>query len=107
MGDCYALPTKHTPWKRMTLDEVSIHVQRFISYAWLHQEDQFHLTPVGCGLAGFTPAQIAPLFCRAPSNVDLPEEFVRVLGDNLKSISDGREGSGELEIRQSGGTTTR
>lgn len=32
-----------------------------------------------CGLAGFTPAQIAPMFAGSPANVLLPPEFLAVL----------------------------
>jgi len=35
----------------------------------------FTLTPIGCGLAGYSPAQIAWMFDDAPPNVLLPAEF--------------------------------
>jgi hypothetical protein len=34
------------------------------------------VTKIGCGIAGYTPAQVAPLFSEVPANVVLPEEFV-------------------------------
>ena len=41
----------------------------------------FLVTEIGCGLAGYTPAEIAPLFRRAVSmaNVWLPDRFWAVL----------------------------
>ena len=38
-------------------------------------------TEVGCGIAGFTPAQIAPLFADAVGveNIHLPQRFWDVL----------------------------
>jgi hypothetical protein len=36
---------------------------------------------VGCGIAGYTPDQVAGFFRGATENVVLPESFTRVLGD--------------------------
>jgi hypothetical protein len=47
----------------------------FLAYAWLHPELDFLVTPLGCGLAGYKPRQIAPMFCDPPDNVKLPAEF--------------------------------
>ena len=74
-GNAYAIPTKRSPWQTLPLDEIAAHVRAFIAYARLHPEKQFQLTPVGCGLAGYTPEQIAPMFDDAPSNVIKPKEF--------------------------------
>lgn len=37
----------------------------------------FRVTRIGCGLAGYKPHQIAPLFRGAPDNVHLDEQFIR------------------------------
>jgi hypothetical protein len=39
----------------------------------------FKLTAIGCGLAGYKPEQIAPMFETAPRTIILPEEFLLVL----------------------------
>jgi len=39
----------------------------------------FDVTAIGCGLAGYTPEEIAPFFAHSPKNVNLPEEFRKVL----------------------------
>ena len=41
----------------------------------------FLVTEIGCGIAGFTPAQIAPLFAAAlpVENICLPRRFWDVL----------------------------
>lgn len=78
-GNSYAIPTKRTPWTTLPLDEIEVHVRAFIAYAKQHPETKFQLTPIGCGLAGYTPEQIAPMFELAPTNVMMPEEFERVL----------------------------
>jgi hypothetical protein len=51
-------------------------VARFLEFAGEHPEFRFLVTKIGCGIAGYTPAQVAPLFSGVPANVVLPEEFV-------------------------------
>jgi hypothetical protein len=67
-GACYALPTKGKKIIFISLDEVNLHVQNFISYAREHSHQDFQVTQVGCGLGGFTKEDIAPLFEFAPLN---------------------------------------
>ena len=75
-GDSYAIPT--------TLDrveEIKPYVDEFIEFAAEHPEKTFLVTRIGCGVAGFTDGQIAPLFEKAVAlpNVHLPLSFWRVL----------------------------
>ena len=76
-GNSYAIVTKELrKWMPpVALEEVRDGVDRFIAYARANPELKFQLTPIGCGLAGFTVDQIAPLFANAPDNVLLPDEF--------------------------------
>ncbi|GAA1990375.1 A1S_2505 family phage non-structural protein [Microbacterium pumilum] len=53
---------------------------RFLRFAREHPDLRFLVTEVGCGIAGYTPEQVAGFFRGAPENVELPETFVRVLG---------------------------
>lgn len=78
-GASYGIPTKATPWRSLQLHEVAVHVAAFLVHATERPGDTFQLTPIGCGLAGFTPAQIAPMFAGAPANVILPPEFLAAL----------------------------
>lgn len=57
------------------------HAARFLGFAREHPELRFLVTEVGCGIAGYAPEDVAGFFRDAPSNVVLPESFVRVLGD--------------------------
>ena len=50
-------------------------VREFLKFAGEHPELRFLVTKVGCGIAGYTPAEVAPLFRGSPGNVVLPEEF--------------------------------
>ncbi|CAN7529059.1 hypothetical protein LJR168_003805 [Pseudoxanthomonas sp. LjRoot168] len=81
VGNSYAIPTKLTPRETLPLPIIERHVQTFLLYAEANPEYTFQVTPIGCGLAGYTPEQIAPFFADAPDNCQLPEEFLAVLAD--------------------------
>lgn len=81
-GMCYAIPTKETPYKTMPLIDINVYVAEFIIYAKNFKEELiFNVTPIGCGLAGYTPEDIAPMFYYAQGlvNVKLPIEFTQIL----------------------------
>lgn len=75
-GDSYAIPTKDRNIVTLPLRDIRGYVNAFISFACRHQEMTFNLTAIGCGLAGYKPADIAPMFAHAPSNVRKPVEFM-------------------------------
>ena len=65
-------------WNRSLYQE---YVTEFIDYALFHRDKRFYVTAIGCGLAGYTPKEIAPMFRRAlwSDNIFLPEEFWIIL----------------------------
>lgn len=67
-GQSYALPTKGYNITFMPLEEVKTHVENFLKFALINPDLTFQVTQIGCGLAGFKAAEMAPLFDRAPSN---------------------------------------
>lgn len=71
-GEAYALPTMDEDLQPLTLAEIGHHAREFCAYATANPAQTFHVTPVGCGIAGFMEADIAPLFAHAPANVQLP-----------------------------------
>lgn len=75
-GQSYAIPTMNKQ-----LWEIERSVEEFIAFADAHPDMTFLVTRIGCGVAGFTEMDIAPLFARAYSlpNVYLPEEFWKIL----------------------------
>lgn len=77
-GQCYAIPTKDENIKTMRLVDINNYVYHFLEYARMHPQLTFLVTAIGCGLAGYKPHQIAPMFKDAPNNVVLPEEFKNV-----------------------------
>lgn len=78
-GSAYAIPTKDHQLRVLPLSIIRVHVAEFLEYARKQPAIQFELTPIGCGLAGYRPEQIAPMFADAPSNVILPDVFRAVL----------------------------
>jgi hypothetical protein len=74
-GTSYAIPTKDHALRAIPLDQIAHYVRRFIEFAKEHSELTFEVTRVGCGLAGYSDKQMAPLFMGAPKNCRLPEEW--------------------------------
>lgn len=82
-GQTYAIPTKPVDVRaRLTLRDISKYVEDFIIHAQKNPQDEFLMTAIGCGLAGYSAEQIAPLFrqCVTMSNVRLPASFWVALG---------------------------
>ena len=67
-GQSYALPTKDDNLNTISLAVIQLFVNGFLDYAQQHSKLTFQITRIGCGLAGYTDAQIAPLFLSAPAN---------------------------------------
>jgi hypothetical protein len=80
-GRSYAIITKELRRgvSPVTLGEVAWGVKRFLEFAATRPDLTFKVSNIGCGLAGFKPEQIAPLFYAHPSNVQLTPEFQQVL----------------------------
>ena len=75
-GQSYAIPTMHGGVK-----DIEPYVNQFIQFASEHPELFFYVTPIGCGIAGFSPSEIAPLFkdCLTMKNVALPKSFINII----------------------------
>ena len=72
-GQSYAIPTMQGG-----VETIKHYVDDFIAFAKAHPEMKFLVTKIGCGIAGFTVDEIAPLFYHAIDceNIILPKEFV-------------------------------
>lgn len=79
-GQSYTIPTMEGG-----IETIKPYVDDFIEFARQHPEYQFLLTRIGCGIAGFTDEEIAPLFWEALKlhNVKFPETFIDVFVDLL------------------------
>lgn len=78
-GSSYAIPTKDRNIRSMSPEAIRPYVSEFLAFAREHPEMTFDVVAIGCGLAGFRPEQIAPMFNGAPANCNLPPEFSAVL----------------------------
>ena len=75
-GQSYAIPTMQGG-----VETIKPYVDEFLAFASQHPELYFLVTPIGCGIAGFEPDDIAPLFEAAKNieNISLPEEFWEII----------------------------
>lgn len=83
MGQGHGLQGKSYAINTMSgMDEMKQEVAKFCQFASQHPEKHFLVTPIGCGIAGYHSADVAPLFadCRDMSNVSLPESFWKIIG---------------------------
>ena len=74
-GRTFAIPTKGLKIETLPLKDIKLYVELFLSYAKTKKDYIFLVTQIGCGLAGYTPKDIAPMFKASPSNVILPQKF--------------------------------
>ena len=76
-GQNYAIPTMQGG-----VDTIKPYVDEFIEFAKRNPQLKFLVTEIGCGIAGFSVEEIAPLFKQAieVENIYLPERFWNVLG---------------------------
>ncbi len=75
-GQTYGIPTMQGG-----VETIAPYVDEFIRFAQSHPELTFLVTEIGCGIAGFRPEEIAPLFKEAAEveNIHLPQRFRDVL----------------------------
>ena len=71
-GQTYGIPTMQGG-----VETIRPYVDEFIQFANKHPEMTFLVTEIGCGIAGFTPQEIAPLFAKATTteNIHHPQRF--------------------------------
>ena len=82
-GQSYAIPTMQGG-----VETIKPYVDEFLAFAAQHPEMHFLVTPIGCGIAGFEPEDIAPLFVAAQNmeNISLPEEFWSVIEQIIMNL---------------------
>ena len=68
-GQSYGIPTMQGG-----VETIAPYVDEFIAFAEAHPELTFFVTKIGCGIAGFSEAEISPLFKAAHgiTNIILP-----------------------------------
>lgn len=75
-GQSYAIPTMQGG-----VETIKPYVDEFIALAREWDQTTFWVTRIGCGIAGFTDEEIAPLFAEALDlyNVRLPKSFADII----------------------------
>lgn len=85
-GQTYALPTKRVWFDKhpLPIRSIDMYVRDLANAVRLHKNKHFIITEVGCGLAGYAPEDIAPLFHEFVlfENCSLPKRFIDVLCKN-------------------------
>lgn len=78
-GKCYAIPTMHGG-----VNDIKPYVDDFVEYARNHPNNRFLVTRIGCGIAGFTNEEMAPLFkdVKDLPNVCLPIDWRLILDED-------------------------
>ena len=83
VGQTYGITTKDRQIYSLPLNKIQFHVNTFLAFAFTHPEYEFLVTKIGCGLANFSPKDIAPMFATvktgAYNNIILPEEFYKYI----------------------------
>jgi len=77
-GKTYGIPTKgKSVYQVLQIHQIKPFVDEFIEWAKYHKGNVFYVTEIGCGLAGYSPKDIAPLFEKAieAENIYLPAKF--------------------------------
>lgn len=57
-GDSYAIPTKDGGLKTLSLERIGKYWDEFVKYTQDHKEIDFEVTPIGCGLAGYSREEV-------------------------------------------------
>ena len=75
-GMSYAIPSMSG------LGVMGEYVKEFCEFAKAHPEKRFLVTEIGCGIAGYSIGEVAPLFecCVEVENITLPVSFWDILG---------------------------
>ena len=84
-GKTYAIPTMNASIShKLDITKIKKYVEVFIEFAKERRDLTFFVTEIGCGLAGFSHKDIAPLFegCKDMLNVYLPAKFRRIIGND-------------------------
>ena len=81
-GQSYAIPTMFGD-----VEDIRPYVNEFIEFAKKNRNKRFYVTKIGCGIAGYTVDEIAPLFENAVDvpNIYMPLDFWKVLEEEQEA----------------------
>jgi hypothetical protein len=82
-GDSFGIPTcakpTNEPDSTISPDKLRYYIYTFILYAKMNPQETFQVTRIGCGLAGWADAVVAPLFTEAPANCEFDSAWEPLL----------------------------
>jgi hypothetical protein len=82
-GSSFAIPTKDRNIETLPLATIRDYVKGFMAYAKGHPDLEFHVTRIGCGLAGLKDEDISFMFMWGPSNLYFDEAWVKHMQDGI------------------------
>lgn len=74
-GQSFAIPTMNEHLQQMPLSQIQHYIDDFKIYTKNHPKNIYFLTSIGCGIAGYTVEEIAPMFKGISHNVIFPQSF--------------------------------
>jgi hypothetical protein len=85
-GKSFAIPSLDYDMSKISSKDLAAFVSKFAAFAEVNPQLTFLVTEIGCGIAGFSHAEIAPMFKDAYGidNIALPQSFVDVLSAPIR-----------------------
>lgn len=87
-GNSFGIPTKNGQLIVLSVGRIRKYIQLFIQYAQQNPDLKFQVLQIGCGLAGYDPSDIAPLFKTAPLNCYFHSNWKKFLTPKHKFWND-------------------
>lgn len=89
-GRTYGIPTVNgSISNKLSIEKIARYVREFADFALNHPSLTFLVTEIGCGLAGHSVNDIAPLFacCIDLPNVCLPRRFIQKIKSEKEIVA--------------------
>lgn len=92
-GYCFGLPTKDWNIRTLPLDVIENYVERYRAWVLSEVKKEHYVTKIGCGLAGYSVPDIAPMFhsFRRFTHVWMPQDFLDFYDGTYKPPTDESE----------------
>lgn len=88
-GNSFAIPTCSTTTSShdhaISFKKLKFYIDCYLLWATITPEEEFDVTQIGCGLAGWKPEEVAPLFVNAPDNCYFDTAWLPWLGEKTAS----------------------
>lgn len=68
-GRCYAIPTLDGNYNKLPLEIINLYLLDFVEYASNHPDQEFLLTAIGTGIAGYSKEEMESIMPTLTSNI--------------------------------------